>query len=84
MDPSTVQQQSIFGNEVALNSNSTGQAINVPNGHDASEERIPSPAVRAMSKAAQRFRTALSSLPYDARGSAGSRGGKSGVECHGS
>ena len=35
--------QSISGNKVPLNSNSVGQAINVPNWHDASEEHIPSP-----------------------------------------
>ena len=43
MDSSTVQQQPIPGNELALNSNSAGQAINVPNGHGDSEECIPSP-----------------------------------------
>jgi hypothetical protein len=43
MDPSTVQQQSIPGNKVALNSNSVGQAITAPDGHDASEERMSPP-----------------------------------------
>ena len=44
MDPTKAHQQPTPGSELALNSNSAGQTINVANGHGDSDERIPSPA----------------------------------------
>jgi hypothetical protein len=44
MDPTTAHQQPTPGSELALNSNSAGQTINVANGRGDSDKRIPSPS----------------------------------------